>query len=290
MIAAVNKKDAKGNAPAKLTSFEKKWRESVRSGELSKKYDMLRQRQAMPLKEKIEMSLERIWEWGQAFDGNISVGYSGGKDSEILLYLARKVYPDTPAVFCNTGLEYPEILSQIKHTDNVIRLRPRITFRRVIQDYGWPVISKKVARGLSILRNPTGNNQNIYRLYDTGINRFGEPVNGFKVAKRWRFLIDAPFDISDRCCQIMKKDPMKKYEKSTGRSQMVGMMADDSKAREKVYLQTGCNAFDAKHPKVHALGVLDRAGHFAGLKSFQHPLCQSLRGNLPGQGHGPTLL
>lgn len=136
-------KDAKGNTPVELTTFEKKWRDSVKSGGLSKKYEMLRQRQAMPLKEKVEMSLERIWEWGQAFDGNISVGYSGGKDSEILLYLARKVYPDIPAVFCNTGLEYPEILSQVKHTDNVIRLRPRIPFRRVIQDHGWPVISKK---------------------------------------------------------------------------------------------------------------------------------------------------
>ncbi len=264
-------KDAKGNTPAELTAFEKKWRDSVKSGDLSKKYDMLRQRQAISLKEKVEMSFERIWEWGQAFDGNISVGYSGGKDSEVLLYLARKVYPDIPAVFCNTGLEYPEILSQVKHTDNVIRLRPRIPFRRVIQDHGWPVISKKAARGINILRNPTSNNQNVWRLYDQGINRFGEPVNGFKVAKRWRFLVNAPFKISDKCCQIMKKDPMARYEKETGRAQMVGMMADDSKMRQKIYLQTGCNAYDAKRPRSMPLGFWTEQDILQALKIYDIP-------------------
>jgi len=247
-------RDAKGNIPSKLTSFEKKWRDDVQTGGLAKRYDALRERQALPLKDKIDMSLERIREWYQAFGGNVAVSFSGGKDSAVLLHLVRKIYPNVPAVFCNTGLEYPEILNIVRKTENVTTIRPRILFHHIINDYGWPVISKKTARGLNVLRNPTNNNQNIWRLYDQGINRFGQRVNGFKVAKRWRFLINAPFKISDKCCQIMKKDPMVRYEKETGRAQMVGMMAADSKAREKVYLQTGCNAFDAKHPRSIPLG------------------------------------
>jgi len=137
-------KDAAGNTPAPLTSYEKKWREKVQTGALNKGYDLLRKRQAMPLKEKVELSLERIEEWYAAFDGQVAVSYSGGKDSAVLLHLSRKLYPDIPAVFCNTGLEYPEILSLVRHTPNVTVMRPRIPFHHVIRDYGWPIISSEI--------------------------------------------------------------------------------------------------------------------------------------------------
>lgn len=264
-------KDAAGNTPAPLTAYEKKWREKVNSGELDKAYIMLRARQAMPLHTKVELTLERIREWYEAFDGQVAVSYSGGKDSSVLLHLARKLYPDLPAVFCNTGLEYPEILKLVRRTPNVTTIRPRIPFHHVIRDYGWPVISKKTARGLNVLRNPTPNNRNIWRLYDEGINRFGEEVNGYKVAKRWRFLVKAPFKISDKCCQIMKKDPMARYEKQTGRVQLVGMIADDSKQRQKTYLQTGCNAYDAKRPRSMPLGFWTEQDILQALKVYDIP-------------------
>lgn len=41
--------------------------------------------------------------------GGAYVSFSGGKDSTVLLDIARKIYPEIPAVFSNTGLEYPEI-------------------------------------------------------------------------------------------------------------------------------------------------------------------------------------
>ena len=263
--------DAKGNIPAKLTGFEKRWQDDIRTGDLNKRFVQLRDRQALPLKDKIDLSLERIREWYEAFDGNVAVSYSGGKDSTILLYLARKLYPEIPAVFCNTGLEYPEILSMVRHTENVTVMRPRMPFYRVITEYGWPVISKKTALGLSVLKNPTGQNQNVWRLYDQGINRFGQRVNGFKVAARWRFLIDAPFPISDRCCSIMKKEPMARYEKATGRAQMVGMMASDSKGREKTYLRTGCNAFDAKRPRSMPLGFWTEQDVIQAIRMYDIP-------------------
>ena len=247
-------KDAKGNTPVKLTGFEERWRADIESGELQKRYDVLRDRKALPLKDKIALTSERIREWYEAFDGRVSVGFSGGKDSSVLLWLVRRLYPDVQGVFCNTGLEYPEIYHIVKKTPNIRVMRPKKPFHHIVRDFGWPVASKKVARGVSILRNPTGNNQNIYRLYDQGINRFGEKVNGFMVPKRWRFLVDAPFPVSDKCCEIMKKEPMRRYEKETGNAQFIGMMASDSKAREKVYLQTGCNAFDAKHPRSMPMG------------------------------------
>jgi 3'-phosphoadenosine 5'-phosphosulfate sulfotransferase (PAPS reductase)/FAD synthetase len=241
--------DARGNAPAPLTPFEQKWRQALENGKVAQAIIELQARRALPLADKIALTEERIREWYEAWDGNVAVSFSGGKDSTVLLHLVRRLFPDVPAVFCNTGLEYPEINRFVASHENITVMRPKKPFHQVITDHGWPMVSKKVARGIQILRNPSGANQNIWRLYDQGINRLGEPVNGFKVPERWRFLVGAPFECSDLCCHVMKKEPMARYERETGRVQFVGMMASDSKTREKTYLLTGCNAFDSKHPR-----------------------------------------
>lgn len=263
--------DASGNTPAELTNHEKKWRSVVSSGELQKRMDTLRTRRELPLNDKIELSLNRIVEWHEAFNGNVAVSYSGGKDSEVLLWLVRQIYPDIQAVFCNTGLEYPEIVHHVKQHENIITMRPKTPFHKVIQNHGYPLISKKIARGISILRNPTGKNQNVYRLYDQGINRFGQHVNGFQVPKRWKFLVNAPFNTSDQCCAIMKKEPMHRFEKKSGMAQYVGTLATDSKIREKIYLQHGCNAFDVAAPRSTPLGFWTEQDILTCLKTHNIP-------------------
>ena len=45
----------------------------------------LRQMQSLPLEAKIRMTERRITEWYEAFDGNVYVSFSGGKDSTVLL-------------------------------------------------------------------------------------------------------------------------------------------------------------------------------------------------------------
>lgn len=247
-------RDAAGNIPKARTAYETQWRQGIKAGRIQEKFDRLVYRRSLPLNRKIDLSSERIKEWYEAWGGNVAVSYSGGKDSSVLLHLVRKLYPEVPAVFVNTGLEYPEVVQHVKRTENCTIIRPKIPFHKVIRLHGYPIVSKKVARGVSVLRNPTEKNKNIWRLYDQGINRFGEPVGGFKVPNRWRFLVDAPFSISDKCCGIMKKEPIHRYERETGRTQFVGMLADDSKMRERVYIQNGCNAFDLKHPRSMPLG------------------------------------
>jgi len=241
--------DANGREAAPLTAYERRWAESVDSGKVLAAYQELQRRQALPLSEKITMSLARIKDWYEAWGGQVSVSFSGGKDSSVLLWLVRQAYPDVPAVFCHTGLEYPEILRRVKTTPNHIVLHPRIPFGQVIRDYGWPIASKKIARGVNILRNPTERNKNVWRLYDRGINRYGKEVHGFRVPNQWRFLVGAPFKVSDHCCQVMKKGPAATYDRETGRKPFVGTLAADSKARQRTYLQTGCNAYDQQHPR-----------------------------------------
>lgn len=104
--------------------------------------------QSLPLEVKIRMTEERIRGWVNAFgqDG-VYISFSGGKDSTVLLDIIRNKmhYDQIPAVFVDTGLEYPEIREFVKSFDNVVWLKPEKNFKQVIQDYGYPFISKEVA-------------------------------------------------------------------------------------------------------------------------------------------------
>lgn len=102
--------------------------------------------QALPLYLKVRLTKQRIREWISHYgEDGVYVSFSGGKDSTVLLHLVREEFPDVPAVFCNTGLEYPEIVQFVKSFDNVEIIRPKKNFRQVIQDYGYPFISKEVS-------------------------------------------------------------------------------------------------------------------------------------------------
>jgi len=264
--------DAAGNVPKEKSSFEQQWADSVENGDIQKRFNALKDRQSLPLKDKIIESEKRIMEWYRAFDGKVCVSFSGGVDSTVLLWLTRKLYPEIQAVFCNTGLEYPELYSFIKNTLNTRTIKPRMSFNKVLKTYGYPLISKKVARGISILRNPTGRNQNVYRLYDQGVNRFGEPVHGYQVPARWKnTFLNAPFELSDKCCEIMKKEPMRRYTRETGNVQFVGMMASDSKQRQKAWLQHGCNAYDFKNPHSNPLAFWTKQDILQCLKMYDIP-------------------
>jgi 3'-phosphoadenosine 5'-phosphosulfate sulfotransferase (PAPS reductase)/FAD synthetase len=66
--------------------------------------------------------------------GGVYISFSGGKDSTVLLDLVRRCHPDVPAVFIDTGLEYPEIRSFALSKDNVVRLEPQL-YNRHTREY-----------------------------------------------------------------------------------------------------------------------------------------------------------
>ena len=111
----------------------------------------LRQRQALPLSAKVLMSQNRIREWYQHFNGDVCVSFSGGKDSTVLAHLVHDMYPDVPLVFCNTGLEYPEIQAFAKKMGAEF-IRPKMSFAEVISTYGYPIISKENAEAIHYAR------------------------------------------------------------------------------------------------------------------------------------------
>ena len=211
----------------------------------------LYQMQSLPLEAKIKMTENRIRIWYEEFDGNVYVARSGGKDSDVLGHIVKRMYPDVPHVFVNTGLEFDSVrMHGMEVSDEV--LRPQMSFLEVITSHGYPVISKEVSDSIEIVQKAIRNEKKpsktrIDKLNGTYIDKKTGELSNYNIPK-WKFLLDAPFRISGKCCDVMKKNPSKYYEHETKRNPFIGTMADESRLRKTKWLQFGCNAFEQKRP------------------------------------------
>ena len=110
----------------------------------------LHQMQSLPLSAKIQMTQRRIEEWVDRFgEDGVYVSFSGGKDSTVLLDIARKLYPDLKAMFVDVPTQYVELREFVKSFDNVDIVKPKISFMEVCEKYGFPLISKEVSECVS---------------------------------------------------------------------------------------------------------------------------------------------
>ncbi len=208
------------------------------------------QRKGLPYELKLLLTRKRIEDWYDHWQGDVYISFSGGLDSTVLLHLVRKILGDRiPAVFADTGLEYPELKEFVRTFDNVTILKPDKTFRQVIKEYGYPIISKETAAKIRKLRY--GKLSDKYRNYLLNGDERGKLG---KLADKWKFLIDAPFDTSEKCCDVMKKKPFKEYHKRTNKYPYLGITQDEGFQRQRQYEKTGCNVYEANAPKSQPMG------------------------------------
>lgn len=211
--------------------------------------EQLKQLQTLSLEEKIQVSTARIIEWYETWEGQVYVSFSGGKDSTVLLDLVRRIYPEVPAVFVDTGLEYPEIREFVKTVDNVVWLKPKMNFVEVIKKYGYSLIGKEIAN--SIFYAQKKHKWAILRLEGKDTN--GQDSVYKQRYKKYYYLSKADFYISDRCCMIMKKTPSHEYAKKTKQKVILGTTTNESIMRKQSWLKNGCNAFNIKQPSSRPL-------------------------------------
>ena len=240
----------------------------------------LRELQALPLDLKILKTKNRIKEFYDFFGGQVYVAFSGGKDSTVLLHIAREIYPDIEAVFVNTGLEYPEIQKFVKTFDNVTILRPKMRFDEVLKTYGYPIISKDIAMTIHYAKQ---NNADWAWARLNGANGKNGKPSEYRENRygKYKPLTQVDFNCSNWCCLVMKEKPLNEIAKT--KKPIIGILAEESERRTDAWLKTGCNAFDGKKPMSKPMSFWTNQDVLQFLKSRNIPIA-SVYGDIVYKG------
>lgn len=223
----------------------------------------LKRFQSESLHEKEQRTLAKISEWFSYWNNEVYVAFSGGKDSSVLADLCAFWCSCIGATlylcFVNTGLEYPEIQKHVKDFAEYLRqkykievvldiLRPQMRFDEVIKTYGYPMIGKEVSKCVSSAKRLDSKYGQVCRDRLNGTHKQKSGAISLFNCEKYKPLLDVDFNISHRCCDVMKKTPSHDYAKRTGRKPITAMMADESRLREQQWIQHGCNGFNMSSP------------------------------------------
>lgn len=215
--------------------------------------------QSLPYEVKVGKAKQRIREFIQGCD---QLGYGthvsvGGLDSITLLCLIRSMHIDIPAVSVSV-LEDKSIIRVHKQL-GVTMLRPLKNKHEILQEEGFPVISKKIATKIMALQEPTEKNATIRHAIITG--ECGEKGHfatnsAMQLPKRWLELFGGyenenegahyqvpPFKVSSKCCEIMKEKPCDLWAAEHNSKPFLGLMASEGGRRQEALEEHGCNYF-----------------------------------------------
>lgn len=230
----------------------------------------LREKQSWTLPQKVQHAMDVISTFVSRMGGldKVYISWSGGKDSTVLLDIARRMYPDILAVFCATGNEYPDIMKFVRDAKkdgaNIQIIRPKMTPREVWAKYGFPLVGKDIARYIHDIRSNPNSKSSQLRLNKN--SRFG-------ISDKWKYLVSEPYDTHNICCHKLKEEPLRRYGRESGRCPIIGTMASESKRREVDYIRNGnCNYFEGKSVKSQPLSIWVEQDIWAYIDRFNLPI------------------
>lgn len=210
-------------------------------------YNEIRYRMALPYEIKLAMTRNRVREYIAHYgEDSAAVCFSGGLDSTVALHFIRNYcgYSRVKGISV-IGIECKQNIELIMKTENVEIVKVRYSQQEVIEKFGIPIISKRTSKMIAALQNPSEKNAKMRGLALTGITSTGREAKTYKLAEKWKFLIDYPDPISNKCCYYMKETPVQNYAKEKGYAVIVATMAEESKSRMDAYAkQGGCNVFN----------------------------------------------
>ncbi len=215
--------------------------------------------QNLPYEVKVKRAERRAIEFIEQMDergcnAHVSVG---GLDSITLLIFLRHIGIDVPAISVS-GVEDKSI--QRIHKDlGVERLKSYRSKVSVLNEIGFPVISKQVAGKIDLLQNPSEDNKTVRHAIITG--ECGEQGHfaknsRMKLPQKWLNLFAgyenenegvhykiAPFLVSNKCCYYLKEKPCDDWAREHNSWPFLGMMASEGGQREEALVEHGCNYY-----------------------------------------------
>ena len=216
------------------------------------------QRMALPYEAKVNMAKRRIREWADmCYENGKNYAVSvGGLDSITLLTLCREVLKEDVQGISVSVLEDKSI--QAVHRElGVISVKPIKSKVQVLQEDGFPVISKLIAAKISRLQTPNdtspivraymtgdmgawggyGHNDK-FKLPDTYVELFGGLYGDMRPDLKCK---TAPFKVSDKCCYWLKELPVMRYQEEHQIWPYLGLMQSEGGRRQYSLRQHGCN-------------------------------------------------
>lgn len=215
--------------------------------------------QNLPYEVKIRRAKERAFEFIAELDkrglnAHVSVG---GLDSIVLYIWLKSIGIDVPAISVSS-LEDSSI-QRVHKALGITRITPGKSKVEVLNEVGFPVISKKIAGRIDTLQHPTEKNKTVRHAIITGecgeqghfaknsrmkmpqkwLNKFGGYENENEGVD-----YDIPdFPVSNKCCLHMKEQPCDRWAKIHDSCPFLGLMASEGGQREEALIDHGCNYF-----------------------------------------------
>lgn len=188
----------------------------------------------------------------------------GGLDSIVLYLFLRKNHINVPGISVSS-LEDKSI-QRIHRALGIECLKSAVmpdgkrwTKQRIIQEFGFPVLSKEIAGKIELLQNPSPDNATVRHAIITGeTGAYGGNRKGtrMKMSQCWLDLFGgyenenenvnyqiAPFKVSSKCCYYLKEKPCDDWAKEHNSVPYLGLMASEGGRREKSLMINGCNYF-----------------------------------------------
>ena len=182
------------------------------------------------------------------------LSYSGGKDSHLLYWFIKEYLKnnDIAIIGVDTRLEHQEILKRINNNSDKV-LYPELEPFEIKEKYGIPCFSKW--QDEMIYRYQKGSRRPYLIERITGIHKdTGEKIIGrFKLNNTAKKLLlnEQLHKVSPKCCEYLKKKPLREYEKDTNKKAILGVRGDEGTLRKQQY--TSCFTKNGKFTPIFDL-------------------------------------